>query len=286
MLSLACALTTPLADLTAGTPAVAPGAVDGSTSAPGDAGPPAEDGGSREAGLAADAGDRGGTTYRERVLSDGPLAYFRLGEKQGLVARDESPQHNDAVYSTACALSAAGAIAGDGDSAVNFDGAACVVTASRKLDFPGHAPYTLEAWVKPRIFDGSYRTIFAKPLVDANGYQQFGFFFQKQADHGLVFERNMSNMADQASVPAPPAPGSFVHVVGAYDGTVMTVFVNGSVAATKLGMLSQVFKDVPLYIGANGNENYFDGVIDEAAIYGAALSADTVRRHYLAGTAP
>jgi len=256
---------------------------------PGDANVPTESG-------MADAGDAGtdaapdaaavdaALTYRARVLADQPLAYWRFGEASGLTARDESPNHNDAVYasSSGCTRGAVGAIANDNDTAVIFDGTTCDVSASESLDFPGRAPFTLEAWAKPRIYDSTYRMVFGKPWVNSDGYQQFGVFFRQAIGHGLVFERNVNDGQDVAAF-ANPQAGAFVHVVAVYDGSQMVLYVNGIGAGAAPDSRSQVYKPVPLHVGSNGLENYFDGVLDEVAVYGTALSAGTVLDHYSVG---
>src|SRR5262249_4849632 len=61
--------------------------------------------------------------YRDAVLGDGPLDYWRLGDT-GAVAVDQTGR-NDGSYAGACTHGRPGAIAGDADAATLFDGMSC-----------------------------------------------------------------------------------------------------------------------------------------------------------------
>ena len=81
------------------------------------------------------------------------------------------------------------------------------------------------------------------------------------------------------------APGNTYHVVGTYDGGVQRLYVNGNEVSSNplTGGLSVTASDV--LIGSwDGGSEFFNGVIDEAAVYDAALPSDRVRVHYSTGT--
>ena len=65
--------------------------------------------------------------YPAVVLSDGPLAYWRLGEASGATAIDATGHGLNGRYSIV-ALGTGGAIAGDLDTAASFDGSYGFVT--------------------------------------------------------------------------------------------------------------------------------------------------------------
>ncbi|HEY4313928.1 MAG TPA: LamG-like jellyroll fold domain-containing protein, partial [Actinomycetes bacterium] len=85
------------------------------------------------------------TAYRDGVVADGPEAYWRLGELGGVTAADETGAH-PATYQGAPGLREPGALAGDPDTAVSFDGVNDDLVAAdqpwRRGDF------TVETWVK------------------------------------------------------------------------------------------------------------------------------------------
>src|SRR5689334_14700774 len=65
-----------------------------------------------------------GLANRGAVLEDGPIVYWRMGIGSGSVVPDESGHHNDLLLQgTGHRFGVAGAIAGDPDGAIGFDGA-------------------------------------------------------------------------------------------------------------------------------------------------------------------
>src|SRR5262249_41448075 len=89
------------------------------------------------------------------------------------------------------------------------------------------------------------------------------------------------------SVAAPLVTNQWSHVVGVYDGTNLLFYLNGSLAGSPVFSAGQ--------IGPSGNHlqighdpsnpsRYFNGLVDEAAVYGSALSAAQVQAIYAAGS--
>ena len=82
----------------------------------------------------------------------------------------------------------------------------------------------------------------------------------------------------------PTGLNQWSHLVGTYDGTVLSLFVDGSLVGSAPASFSP--GSVPLTIGRNisGDPRYpLDGVVDEVAYYNYALSADRVSAHYQTG---
>jgi hypothetical protein len=76
--------------------------------------------------------------------------------------------------------------------------------------------------------------------------------------------------------------GEWYHVVGTYDGNVMKLYINGEEAASNtIGSHTIDATTVGLWIG--WMSGYWDGNLDEVAIYNAALSPTTVESHYNLG---
>jgi hypothetical protein len=84
--------------------------------------------------------------------------------------------------------------------------------------------------------------------------------------------------------------GTWYHIVGTYDGEnnddKMRIYINGSLEATSSALGGDFFTGEPTiaHIGRNVNTSagtrdfYFDGLIDEVAIWDTALSADDVAK--------
>lgn len=81
------------------------------------------------------------------------------------------------------------------------------------------------------------------------------------------------------------SPGDWQLVVGTYDGTTGTLYVDGKAAASGTFPAPGVVT-LPVNIGAYfGGGSGWDGQIDEVQIYDRTLSADEVRAIYQAGSA-
>jgi hypothetical protein len=143
------------------------------------------------------------------------------------------------------------------------------------FDFSALAPFSLEAWVKS---DGCVTdcSIISK-VTETGGFQGYelgvdavsvGIALYGGAGDGLT-----------ASL-----PGEFAHVVATFDGTIMRLYINGAFAGLEFVETSLTDHDGDFFIGASSNGWFFDGAIDEVAIYDHALAEDRVLAHYQAGT--
>ena len=250
----------------------------GSSAKSGSGGTPdaAEAGGARpgdggQAGAGGDATGAAGTdSYAAVVLSDAPSAYYRFGEASGLVASDAAGE-NDGAYSAAI-LGRPGAIAGDSDTAAGFDGSSTVYLGD-VFDFVGMASYSLEMWVKPAVIDQQTRRIFSKSK-DGPGY------LVVLNEHGLTQYRN-SNTPDDTDVFVVAWHGAttFTHVVYTFDGASLKLYLNGVEAGSQLAYVPLVDTSYPLEIG-----EFFEGELDELAVYEHALTSVRVKAHYRVGS--
>jgi len=219
-------------------------------------------------------------TYREAILADAPLAYLRLGELgTGGIAIDETGANNASVVG-GCTFGVPGALAGDTDTAVGFDGSTCkLVFAGSAFGFPGTAPFTIEAWLSTTM-DTGFHHVFAKEARDTvNTIDGYGLLV---APTGFELERVVTMAI--IKTPALPVVAGFHHVVAVYTGTQVALYVDDAlVGETGDPRAMNAIASTPL-AGASVAGNYFHGVIDELAVYGTPLGLEQIQRHYhLAG---
>ena len=89
-------------------------------------------------------------------------------------------------------------------------------------------------------------------------------------------------------IPVGDLTGSWVHLVGTYDGSKWRLYRNGAEVASStsaVGALPVVNGDWAIGSTGNGWANNFAGVVDEPAIYSTALTPIQVARHYVSGKA-
>ncbi|HTR51134.1 MAG TPA: LamG domain-containing protein [Kofleriaceae bacterium] len=247
----------------------------------GDAAPAGD--GARDAAGTVDTLRDARATYREIVLSDQPVGYWRLGDS-GTTARDETGAH-DGTYSGACAYGVPGAIAGDADTAVTFDGSTCKITLPVAYPFANNAPYSVEAW-SSTTSNALYQMIFCDEVRNStnpiDGYALL--VTPTNFSGGFELEREVS--MNGIKTPIQPVASGFHHVVATYDGTQLALYVDGAFIGQTTDMRTAATITQAALIGASSQGNAYQGTLDEIALYPTALSAPRIAAHYAAGTQP
>jgi RHS repeat-associated protein len=153
----------------------------------------------------------------------------------------------------------------------------------------------LEAWVKPT--SGAFSTV--KPVLvkgytsHAAPYYQYAVIMLDTGAYpkliqlsltigGTLQQLNVTNSGWQYGV--------WQHIVATYDGSTMRIYRNGNQVGSRSQTGSLSTYSTPLAMGCFENltksSSYcLQGVIDEPAVYGAALSSTQVNDHYQAGSA-
>jgi hypothetical protein len=140
---------------------------------------------------------------------------------------------------------------------------------------------TVEAWIKPDDVSAT------RQIVLRDGSTRCWIFRITAAGRIDFAVWNTSGTLYQATTAASTiSAGTKYHVVGVFDGSTAKVYVNGvesaSVAVTGTVRTSA---SEPIIVAGPGSAERFDGVLDEVAVYGTALSPARVLAHYEAGTA-
>lgn len=225
-------------------------------------------------------------TYLSEVLSDSPVGYWRLGEPSGATAEDSSGNNLDGTYTNSPTLAQAGALVGDADTAVSFDGTDDYVALSNPVALRLTSAWTLEAWCFVPTGETQEAALIAQEFNTGNVQYMLGFFdgsFQTLAPSVGFYNGgwNIANSASQISTNA------WHHIAGTWDGTILRIYVDGTEMDTTTPGGSPTSTSDPFRIGsrwdASGSHKY-KGRIDEIAIYGTALSAPRILAHYLAGS--
>ena len=213
--------------------------------------------------------------YAANVLSDRPVAYYRLGEGPGsTVAVDSSGNAHNGTYEPSLVLGVPGLIVDPGNTAVNFaNGGDVVIPDAADLNFV-NAPFTIEAWVNGTLSVPINRRVFDKIVASTpNGY-------------GLDITSSGVRLLGCSDFGPPIAlsDDTSYHIIGVSDGAgVGSIYVNG------LLVIWGPFIGWSAYTGpahiavANDGSAQFDGVIDEVAVYNYSLTPSRVLAHYEAG---
>lgn len=220
-------------------------------------------------------------TYSDEVLADSPLAYYRLGEASGTTMVDSSGNGRNGTYtgSPLPTLGVTGLLTGDSDTAAHFAGGSGGFGETTYASWMDATTLTVEAWVNPDLVtaqigiaqrDASPRCWLMR-LTNAGVDGRVDF---------VVW--NSTGTLHQIIADTPLTPGVESHVVGRCDGSTIKIFVDG--VEVKSGAFTGTVRggsSAPLRVG---NTPTFDGILDEVAIYGTALSAARILAHYDAGS--
>jgi len=213
--------------------------------------------------------------YRDLIVGDRPLSYWRLGEATGTVAVDELGRV-DGTYVGECELGVPGAITGNSAVRWTRPSPRCVVTFGSAFDFPDRAPYTIEGWISPTPGE-RFGHIFTRQRRQApNPLDGYAIL---QGPTGIYTER-VVGLINQATMAFGVKPNVFIHVAAVYNGETLTLYADGLARASSASTLSSTPFDTTTTIGCIDLELVcFAGVIDEVAIYDRALSEATIRSH-------
>ncbi len=178
-------------------------------------------------------------------------------------------------------------LSGKVSSAVDFDGSDEVrVVDTSGLEFTAAGNMTIEAWVKTSQ-DCTGRTVFVGRY---EGENSAAWWLGCVENNVAAFHMRDSNNHDFTVKSTKVInDGQWHYVVGTRDGTANTnkIYVDGalenSVTPAFTGELSFTARDVTIGFFAPSPFYWFNGTLDETAIYNQALSAGDVTRHYLNG---
>ena len=222
----------------------------------------------------------GGVAYRDAVIADAPLVYWRFSETSGTSIKDESGNGHTGTVRNTVELGQQGLITGADPSALF--GQTDAVTTPSTASLSPTAAVTVEAWVRPSALpatEGSFRTIAVKSLSvylrveHVGGRPVFRFMIYPP---GGPWQRLSSAMAVQAN--------TTYHLVGTYNGSTLRLYVNGVLdgSLSYTGTISANTNNFAAGLWGS-TSGHWDGHIDELAMYGTALTEERVLAHYQAG---
>ena len=234
-----------------------------------------------QSGIAAGAS----ASYRQTVLNDKPGGYWRLGDSvgSGSVADTSGYGNNGSVHG-GVTLGQAGALNGDATTCALFNGSTGYI--SLPIAKPGTFAQgiSIEFWFK--LPAGS---LASQPLgiFDTAANDPFTLRNFNPGGGSPAFEWK-SKGQPLVGFNQPPA-GTWVHIVVVYRGqNAIDLYYDGQLysSATAQGT-GQISWKTPITIGNinAGSGGWFNGYLQELAIYSYAMSADQPLAHYNAGVA-
>jgi len=164
-----------------------------------------------------------------------------------------------------------------GDSALNaiqITGAGNLTAVnSGSLNITGNQ-ITIEAWVRPTNFTASKQTIVHK---NDGANVKYALSIDSLTNN-LVFDIATSNGNISLASTTAIQPGDWRHVAATYNGSVVTLFLNGTVIATATLTGNIVSNTANLLVGRGNNSgSFYTGQIDELKIWNTARTSLQIR---------
>jgi PKD repeat protein len=241
---------------------------------------PGSGGGEEEGG-----GETPSTAYRDAVLaSPSLLDYWRLGEKTGSTLADSAGSATLSALGEPT-LGVPGAVAGDADTAVRFDGVNDAATVP--LTLAGRSAITVEFWMKWNAWanDDTLAMEYTPNFNDNPG----GFLVDPNSSYGKFAVGIGQGSSRNVSLFSRPTAGTWHHYAFVLDTTApaseqVVPYVDGkAVEYTKAesGTGAPAFADAALSLMSRAGSALFGaGDLDDVALYGTPLSAAAITGHY------
>jgi hypothetical protein len=211
-----------------------------------------------------------------------------LGENSTHVYDSSGNGNNGSVVDNATFITAGRKGAGG----YEFDGAGDYILIDNKTDFDDLSAITVSTWIKPTTSVSRTEAIVSK-YSDASGaasdwriaYNTYSDSYERFTYAANTLPTTYWAGSTDWKVPGTYS-GKYNHVVWVINGTDSRIYIDGVLEGSphaRVGGL-QGSSTIPR-IGADHNDkNYFNGSIDEVAIWSRGLSAEEVMELYLEGT--
>jgi hypothetical protein len=221
--------------------------------------------------------------YMTTVLASNPVSYYRLGEASGPTAFDSSGNAHNGTYLGGVTFGVPGAIVGDPNTAVTFNGTNGHVDTAQVLG----NDFSIETWVKTT----------ATSLSGTQAFQGNGLVWSDVggvANDWILADLNnraaffTGNPDTTISGTTPLNDGNWHYIVATRDKTagIKRLYVDSVLQATGTTNNNTLNANNRIEIGGNTLDGrYFNGSMDETAYYTSVLTQSQITTHFLVGQA-
>jgi len=206
----------------------------------------------------------------------GLAGYWPMNEGTGTQVGDMSGNGNDGT------ITGATSVTGKRGNALSFNGSSDYVHRETFNNLPS-SNMTLSVWVKTTSATVQYVMAQGRRPETVNGE----YIYEIEADGTQLFWDYNSNYGYAATgfSNTSVADGQWHHIAFVKNGVNGTYYLDGQADGTKVasGDKSYITNDFSMGKNYRDNNNFFNGIIDEARVYNRALSAADVSKLYKSG---
>lgn len=214
---------------------------------------------------------------RDEILADSPSVYWRLGETIGTSTMATEVGTLSGTYDATNppTLETASLIASDtANKCADFDGVNDKATRADDALLDLASNFAIEAWVTTDSVAAGDAKWLGKGTIGANGYA-----VGRQGANPVFSNMGVAHYVFSG---VTLVVGTTYHMVFSFNSTFdVTLYLNGVSQGEVLGSTAVAVNATALFLGSStGAAEWWDGKVDEVAIYPATLSAARALAHY------
>lgn len=209
-------------------------------------------------------------SYGQAVYTDAPIAWYRGdGNANDYMGGLAGTLTNGAVATGAAVPGNTG-----GGQSFSLDGTNDYVAVADQTKLRLLAPITVECWVVPASVSAGFH--------GAAG--SVNWLIERNVDKFTAFTQGTGSITGATTIVA----GQIYHVVAVWSGGNVKLYVNGALDATGTAAAPPSATNGFRIGSYDGASEFWDGRVDEVAVYDYALTPTQITSHYQAGlsTAP
>jgi hypothetical protein len=229
--------------------------------------------------------------YSNEIVRMGSLrSYWRFTEAKGAPSIFDVKSFRVGTPLGGILLGESSLIENDiGNGATLLDGVDGRISVGNVYGFNDQAPFSLECWLRVTGEAVANRTVVSKApgwflqVTGGSGTSADRIRFVRQ---GLSEDRTFGTAGEVIST-YQISYNTTYHVVCTYDGVTQRLYINGVLNRVEVSPVRIVGGAGTFEIGSyGGTQLFFNGKLDELAVYGLALPPETVAKHTEIGRAP
>ena len=198
----------------------------------------------------------------------GLVASYAFEEASGATTADQTGLGHTGTISGATRSTL-----GKNGRALSFDGNADWVTVADANDLDLTTNMTLEAWVYPTTTNNVWRAVVAKELGNDLAYGMMA----RSSSPGRPYAVISTTGEQLAQGPTTLPANTWAHLAATYDGSALRFYINGALVTTKAAIGSITTTNLPLHIGGDALNEWFNGRIDDVRIYNRTLTQAEIK---------
>lgn len=213
------------------------------------------------------------------------VGYWKFDEGSGTTANDSVGTNDGTIYGPQW-------VDGHEETALDFDGVDDYVNLSNPSSLQPSGALTISTWVYREgdgagVFNGIATTAKKTGTTDRGQYGYILLYYPAENIVRFYIDEDGTGDWKYADSNGDLAPNTWYYLTAVWENPTVILYIN-AIAQTTTGSANKItyHASTESAIGQywwNGEEGFFNGIIDEVAIYDYALSASEVWEHYQSG---